>query len=284
MKKLLCLCLFLLSLTNILFAQNVKSYSFGKSTFISLKDKDTEMGKSILLKPDAEIVKKILGEGTAKGSINAFILKTGDKTILIDTGLGKSGDLLDALKNAKIEPIDIDTILLTHMHGDHIGGLVDTDKKVFEKAIVYVNEKELDYWINGTPKNKGNADMVRKVKDVYGDNLKVFDWDTEIIPSIKAINAVGHTPGHTAFELDFDGSDKLLVIGDLVHSLNVQMADPSMSVTFDVNPDEAAKTRIKIFEYVASEKIKIAGMHIPFSGVGYIIKGDGNSYRFEPLE
>jgi glyoxylase-like metal-dependent hydrolase (beta-lactamase superfamily II) len=283
MKKLLCLCLFLLSLTNILFAQNVKSYSFGKSTFISLKDKDTAMNKSILLKPDAEIVKKILGDGTAAGSINAFILKTEDKTILIDTGLGKSGELLDALKNAKIEPITIDIILLTHMHGDHIGGLVDSDKKVFENAVVYVNEKELDYWINGTPKNKGNADMARKVKDVYGDQLKTFAWDTEVVPNIKAINAVGHTPGHTAFELDFNGEDKLLVIGDLVHSLKVQLADPSMSVTFDVDPDEAAKTRIRIFEYIASEKIKIAGMHIPFSGVGYILKGEGESYKFEPL-
>ncbi|MDR1008383.1 MAG: MBL fold metallo-hydrolase [Campylobacteraceae bacterium] len=259
---------------------NVKSYKLGEAEFIALKDKDTNMGKSILLEPDAKIVKDVMPDNQNPSSINAFILKTKNKVILIDTGLGSNGELLQNLKSANTKPENIDIVLLTHMHGDHIGGLVGSkNEKIFSKAIVYAADKELEYWLSDLPANKANSDLAKTAKNVYGDNFKTFVWNDNITPEIKALEAAGHTPGHTAFEIT-SKNEKILVIGDLIHSLKVQTADPNMSVAFDIDPKQAADTRIKIFNQAAKENTKIAGMHLPFSGVGYMSKDANGSYKF----
>jgi glyoxylase-like metal-dependent hydrolase (beta-lactamase superfamily II) len=251
----------------------------GSIEFISVKDINTNMGKSILLNPAAEAVKKAMYDDQNPSSINAFVVKTADKTILIDAGTGSGGNLLKNLELAGVTPDTTDIVIITHMHSDHIGGLAGPKaEKVFTSAQVYVAAEELRYWLNAVSSEKNAA---RTLKAVYADKLKTFEWDENIIPEIKAIGAPGHTPGHTMFEIS-SGDDKILVIGDLVHNIKVQTIDPSISVVFDSDPKQAAAVRKKIFKDAARSKTKIAGMHIPFPGVGYLSEDSAGKYFFNP--
>ncbi|MDR0407444.1 MAG: MBL fold metallo-hydrolase [Campylobacteraceae bacterium] len=262
------------------FANDTQSFKVGDIEFIAIKDADTNMGKAILLEPNDEVVQKVMNSDQNPSSVNTFLLKTKDELVLIDTGFGKKGNLLKNLKALNIEPEQINTILLSHMHGDHIGGLVNDGKKVFENAKILVHEDELKYWLD---KKTKNSDLAKEVNAIYANSLQTFSWDESIYSNIKPLNATGHTPGHTFFEINSNG-EKLVVVADIVHVLNVQVAKPSISVVFDVDPKQAAKTREVYFKKFADEKTKIAGMHILFPGVGYILSDGENSYKFESAD
>ncbi|MDR1976864.1 MAG: MBL fold metallo-hydrolase [Campylobacteraceae bacterium] len=274
------------------YGADVKSYHIGEIEFISLKDKETNMGKAILLEPSARVVGQMMPDDQNPSSINTFIVKTVDSIVLIDTGYG-GGKLSANLKSINITNADIDTVLLTHMHGDHIGGLTLNGERAFKSAKVLVSKKELEYWLSLAPKSAANRELVQKIIEIYGKDIQTFEWDTFVTPQIKALNAAGHTPGHTAFEIisfvpneaniSKQITDRVLIAGDIIHSLKVQLTEPKMSVTFDVDPKEAAATRARVFKEASAQKIKIAGMHIPFSGIGYIVDKGNGSYVFEEL-
>ncbi|MDR2192469.1 MAG: MBL fold metallo-hydrolase [Endomicrobium sp.] len=279
MKKIFCLLiLFVFSSLSFADVSGFRKYKLGTLEFIAIKDMDTNLGKSILLNPEAPVVREVMFDGQNPSSINAFAVKTKDKNILIDTGNGEGGAMFANLLSAGFSPDDFSIVIITHMHGDHIGGLVSADgERNFKRAQIYIAATELNYWLNAV----GDRNSARLIKSVYGGDLKTFDYDANITPEIKALSAVGHTPGHTMFEIS-SGQDKILVVGDLTHNIKVQTADPSMSVTFDSDPKQAANTRIKVFRDAAKNKTKIAGMHIPFPGVGYLSEAAGGKYNFDP--
>lgn len=260
-----------------------KTYKVGNAEFISIKDKDNDMAKSIFLNQNAAAVKRLMPGNSYPASINVFILKINGKIILFDAGLGSAsgGAAVENIKKYGIDPKKIDIVYLTHMHADHVGGLLENGKKTFPNAVIYVSKDELDYWISPDNPRPALSESAKKIQKEYGRNLKTFLWGAQsAVAEITIIKAIGHTPGHSAYQIDL-GGEKILVVGDIIHNLLVQISDPSLSTRYDVDPAQAAKTRRELLDYAAKNKIKIAGMHIPFSGLGMPkIKGGKDAFDF----
>ncbi len=227
-----------------------------------------------------------------EGSINAFLVNTGDKLILIDSGAGSlygvcCGHLLENLRASGYEPGQIDEIYLTHLHADHVGGIAPQGKPSFPNAVVRVNQKDMDYWLD--PKSEAQApNFLKPMFD--GDRasvrpylekgrLKPFSGSQELSAGIRTIPTPGHTPGHTSYEVFSEGST-LLVWGDLVHVAPIQLPDPAVTVTYDSDPMSAEAERTKVFAQAARNATWIAAAHIAFPGIGQIRSVDG---RYEWL-
>ena len=279
MKNLIVL-LFLL--TGSVFAnENVYTYSFGDFKVSLLSEGQRDGNKSILIGVTPEMLSKYAPNGTFPSSINAFLIKTGKQNILVDTGLGKN--LLSNLKSLGVSPEKIDILLITHMHGDHIGGMVSGGKKVFPKAKIYIAKPEHDYWT----KDEQRLQAVSAAITPYKNSIILFDPENlnsskELINGIKAIASYGHTPGHTSFLLESKG-EKLMIWGDLTHAMAIQMPYPQISVTYDVDPKLAAETRLKMLKFVCDKNIPVAGMHIAYPSIGKIKSNGAGGYTFNKI-
>ncbi|MBQ9419162.1 MAG: MBL fold metallo-hydrolase [Synergistaceae bacterium] len=193
--------------------------------------------------------------------ILAFYVKIPGREILFDTGL-RNGNIVKRLAENGVKPEDVKIILLTHLHPDHFGGLVNAEgQAAFPNAEIFVGRVERDYWIN-TVKNE----KVIEALNLYEAKLNLFDFGDEVFDGVKALDASGHTPGHTVFDVTIDG-EKLLVVGDIVHFIDVQLPSPDVSVKYDVDPGKARETRKAILDYAVDTNAKIAGMHITPPGL-----------------
>jgi glyoxylase-like metal-dependent hydrolase (beta-lactamase superfamily II) len=236
--------------------------------------------------------------GSAAGipiSLNAYLVDTGKQRILIDNGTVKCfGDnpTLDQfpanLRAAGYVPKDIDTILITHLHGDHFCALATPDgKRRFPKAAIWVAEKELTYWLNEEIAKSQPEDrrlpfkQARETLAIYGKAIRTFTTDTEIAPGLRIVPAPGHTPGHTAVLVESKDAS-LLVWGDIVICPPVQLPYPEVSVGSDVDRQLAVATRQAMFERLAKEGTAIAGSHMPFPGIGHLRKDDPG-YAWVPV-
>lgn len=210
------------------------------------------------------------------GGINTFIVDLGDQFILFDTGLGEDGEmqgrLLSALASANMLPGDIDAVCITHFHFDHVGGLVKDGKPVFANANLFVPRVEVE----------SDPASFAKFKTAYADRLSQFDWGVEVLPGVHALDASGHTAGHTAFLVELNG-DRLLVAGDVIHFGGLQLPNPDIAVTYDTTPAEAIAARKRIFDLAIAENLPVATMHLPFPGLGKLAKA-GEGYTFVELE
>lgn len=276
------------------YSQNTFSYKIGGIEVVVLADAISMGDTSILIGATPEMIENALPDGSYENSILAFLLKTPSLNILIDTGVGRN--LSKNLSEVGLSESDIDVILLTHLHGDHIGGLLNGDQLVFPKAELYISTPEYEYWKNekllesAEEGRKEGILKVRKVLDLYDANIKQFtptqisDKFMPLLPGVQDIAAFGHTPGHTAYMIKI-GARKLLIWGDLMHAMKIQMPYPEVSVTYDVDPDMAVKTRMQILEYVSKNNIPIAGMHLPYPKIGFVKKSTEYSggYTFVPI-
>ena len=230
-------------------------------------------------------------------SVNAYYIEWDDRRILVDSGRGSvsgsgpnSGKLAAALAEKSIAPESIQAVLITHLHSDHFGGLVaggpdDKNRKLFfPNATVWVHEAELAYW-TGDPAlvPEGNRQAftythegVKALVGVAGDKLQTFRSDQEIFSGIRAMHTPGHTPGHTAFMLESNGA-KLVIWGDLMHSIRLQTVSPRAHFFYDSDPDVAVATRLTWMEKAAKENLWIAGMHLPFPGIVRLEKQIGRA-------
>jgi len=281
---------FFLSLTifvSTMFFANIATAQQDGFRAVVINEAIRNMDAGIFASADPAAIKKYMPNGGAPASMSSFVLFAGDESVLIDAGLGGS-HWVKGLTDLGVKPEKIKLILLTHMHGDHIGGLLRDGKKVFPKAEVYLSQAEYNYWTSESirqalPENKrGGFLRAVEVMKAYKDKLHFFvptETGKQLFPGLSAIEAYGHTPGHTAYLLDSDGS-QLLIWGDLTHLTPIQIPCPQVAVTYDVDPTPAIASRKRILQYVASRKIRVAGMHIEYPGIGNV-KGDADKgYSF----
>lgn len=235
----------------------------------------------------------------AETSINAYLINTGKQLILIDTGAGPlfgklGGKLPDNLRAAGYPPEKIDTVLLTHIHADHSGGVSRDGKLVFPNATVYVNQKDVDFWLNpanGTHVRDSEKHTFKQSEDslqpvVAAKRLKTFSGKQQLFPGITVVPAPGHTPGHSLYQIESEGQ-KLTLWGDTIHAEAVQFPRPMTTIDFDHNMDEAADARVQILAEVARDNEWIGAAHISFPGLGqvkavYDANGKPNGYRWLP--
>ncbi|AEV98653.1 MBL fold metallo-hydrolase [Niastella koreensis] len=227
-------------------------------------------------------------------SITAFLVRANNKLILIDAGSGSfMGSTLGKVKQnllvAGIRPEDIDIVLPTHLHADHVGGLVDNGKMVFPNATVYISKPEADFWLNDTNRQTSNKraqpffDGAQASVAPYqkSGKIKIFEPGTQLFPGITSAPSFGHTPGECFYILESKGQ-KLVFWGDVVHAGTVQFADPSITIDFDVDLTGAKITRKKAFEDAVKKGYWIAAPHLSFPGIGHL-KFVNNSYEWLPI-
>lgn len=219
--------------------------------------------------------------------INCYLVRGRGRTILIDAGAGGfkqwGGKLQENLALAGVQPADIDTILLTHAHPDHVGGLLDSSgAAAFPDAELVIHQREVCFWKDdgnlsrASERARGNFLLARKVFDQYREKMRTFT-DSEVLPGISAMSLLGHTAGHSGYRIESDDRS-LLVWGDVVHFPQIQIARPDVSIAFDQDPILSAETRSKLLDAVSSDKLLIAGMHLGELGFAQVER-TGHTYR-----
>ena len=196
-------------------------------------------------------------------SVSTFLLQIDGKNILFDAGLGAfGGQTMNRMAALGVNPDDINLVYLTHFHVDHIAGLVakdgdGNDTKVFKNAGVYAGKVEYDAWMNDIPKN----DLQKMVMGIYKDSLHLFAFGDSLPHGVLALDAVGHTPGHTAFQVS-----NLLVVGDLMHGYALQKDHPEINSNYDMDKEKSIESRKRLMQYAHDNKLLMAGMHLPPPG------------------
>jgi glyoxylase-like metal-dependent hydrolase (beta-lactamase superfamily II) len=223
-----------------------------------------------------------------------ILVHTGGEVVLIDTGYGDNGPptagfLPQNMAAAGCMPEDVTKVVISHFHGDHISGLRRKDgKEVFPNAEIWVPEVEWDFWTDPARRAQAPEGMkpafanVDRVFAPMADRVKRYAWDDEVASGITAIDASGHTPGHTAFVLG-SGDERLVFISDVTNHPALFVRNPGWSPAFDMDPEKAVATRRRILGMIASEGLSMAGFHIPYPGVGRILR-DGDRYTFVPAQ
>jgi glyoxylase-like metal-dependent hydrolase (beta-lactamase superfamily II) len=225
-----------------------------------------------------------------------FLVNTGQQLILIDAGAGTwfgggtLGRLMDSLHRAGYAPEQVDRVLVTHLHSDHIGGLTTQDgKSVFPNADVFVSKAESDFWLSPEIAAKAAKDtqpFFQSAQAIAAPYIKAGKWHTfgdsdVLVNGMQLVSLHGHTPGHTGYEFSSNGKT-ILFWGDTIHVELVQLSHADITVVFDIDHAAAAATRNKLLPTLAREGVLIAGPHMPFPGMGRLRK-EANGYVWAPV-
>ena len=273
--------------------------ALGDFEVIALSDGTTPQKLNELLtdaKPGEveHLLKQHYQASTIECSVNAYLVKANGKLILIDAGTSDVygpalGHITESLNKAGYKPEQIDAILLTHIHMDHIGGLMNGDKIAFPNATVYISKVEADYYLN--PANKAKAaESAKRFFDgaeqklrpiLIAGKLRTFDFGGELFPGITPVAGFGHTPGHSFYAIESKG-EKMLFLGDILVSDAVQLPEPSITSVYDYDAGQAATTRKKALAEAATAGYWVGVSHISFPGIGHI-RADGKGYIWVPI-
>lgn len=214
-----------------------------------------KMNAALFSAPDSLISELGLEEGVPS-SVCAFLVKTDDKEILFDAANGASDSrLMTVLDSLGVAASGIDYIFMTHLHGDHFGGLVKDGKAVFTEAEVYINKVEYDATM---AMQGGQAERFRMIADEYGDRMRTFTLDESLPCGVKASAAYGHTAGHTVYQID-----DILIAGDIMHGVALQKDHPEYCASYDMDKESAVASRKELLQMAAQENLRVYGMHFP---------------------
>lgn len=274
----------------------------GNLEVTALYDGPIDIDEKLLKSIATRDIQRLLARQFLKGpkvqtAVNAYLVNTGSKLVLVDAGAAKLfgpelGNIVNNLKAAGYTPEQVDTVLITHLHGDHVNGLVTPEgQRVFVNAEVWSAKADNDFWLSEEIAAKAPKDfqpffnMPRDAAAPYlaAGKWKTFDSDRELLAGVSSVDTHGHTPGHVSYMLQ-SGDQRLLILGDLVHNHAVQFARPEVAIEFDNDPKQAVAARKRIFFMAAKEKLMVAGMHLPFPGIGHVRKESAGGYAWVPAE
>ena len=263
----------------------------------ALCDASFDIDKDGLIGASTKAIDECLPAESAAASGTAYLVRLNGMTILVDTGAGGTfdGHMHEALAKAGVGSGQVDHILLTHLHLDHVGGLLHDGVPIFTNAQIWLAEPEYMFWHD----DGATAELAKRLAPELGDDfidthvkvardalaaypgkVRLFSGEREIIPGVTAIPLYGHTPGHSGYVLGI-GREKFFIWGDAVHVAAVQFALPEAGMVFDWDADMAVEARKQAFDAAASNGWLAAGMHLPFPSVGRVQHNDA-AYCFIP--
>ena len=272
----------------------IASRALGSATVTVLTDGGIDFGPELFPGTAPEHIKALLASQHADAiatNFNAVLIQNAGRTILCDAGprdlFGPTcGFLPDAMAEAGVAAADVDTLFATHLHPDHIAGMITADgAAVFPNAELVVAAAELAFWSDET-NTQGLPDpfpdwsaVALAVLAAYGDRLRPVEGEGDIAPGLTTLPLLGHTPGHSGWRLDTDGA-MLIHAGDIIHAPYLQAADPNIAIAFDMDVDAARQTRKRLLDEVASDGALFTGGHFLHPAFHKAVR-DGDGYRLE---
>jgi glyoxylase-like metal-dependent hydrolase (beta-lactamase superfamily II) len=232
---------------------------------------------------------------TLTTSFAPVLLDTAGQRVLIDTGLGAdgrprgAGRTLDALASAGVSAAEVDVVVISHFHGDHVNGLLAGSEPVFPNARVLVPAVEHAFFTSDTEQARATPGRMqelfasnRRILDALGHRVSRYSWDDEVVPGLKAVAAPGHSIGHTCFLVESAGT-RVFMQSDLTNHVALFLPHPEWWAAFDQDPQLAVATRRRFYDWAATERVAVQAFHHPFPGLSRL-EPDGTGYRRIPLD
>lgn len=236
--------------------------------------------------------------GHGNTPFNPTVIRTAGKTVLVDTGCGEdtaeepgatAGFLMRNLAAIGISADDIDLVVISHFHGDHVSGLVALDGgPAFPRAEITVPANEWAFWMDDGERSRATPgrmqslfEMNRAIFDPLGERVRTHAWDEEVVPGVTAIGTPGHSIGHTSYLVSSQG-ERVFLIQDVSNHPALSLEHPGWHLAFDQDPIAAETTRRRTLEWLVRERVPVQGFHFPFPGHA-TVEADGDAYRAVPI-
>ncbi len=271
-----------------------EAFRIGGYEVYVLAENSSPGNAGILIDAPQAVLDECAPGGTFPSAVNAVLIKGDGKVWLVDTGLGQN--IFARMAELGVGPADVDYVYLTHMHGDHTGGMLRDGEKVFPNAEVIVSRREHDHWASRKemekqpPRARGNFEAAQKIFSAYADKLTLADpknINDEMDNGLTTVAAYGHTPGHMMLMIRHRWK-RLLIWADLTHAMAVQMPHPEISVRYDTDPAMARESRLEVLRDITTDSdwsTYVIGMHVPAAYPGMVHKGErAVSYVFDAGE